>query len=386
LKKKRTQQRRSTSDLIGRHNEGGSILGREQRAQALAKQTATLRTIQEKEHEAPAPKPRRNSFENISRPTVVLGADVSRAMKWADSFDQPKNRAEKPVEKPKMLPETPRPTVEAQPAPAQKAHKAPVPEMKTQEIPREPLVPPKVQDLRVTTPEPKGPVLLSPDSPIHKTPEKQKSPPNKFKKFFGGKSKEEKAAKRTSRAMSPLPPSPTPVAVQPQPPAKPSPPRVMARTPEPKAPSPGPQEPKEWEEDFDGTHRTEPSITASLPAPAIADDYEPAPPPTVPISSAFTKEPATPDRSDDEDLDRWAQIRKRAGKRAINRVVAPENGDSDEIAEVNVPRVRQATNTTSPRSKIPVKVADEEDEESVDARVARIRKRVQELTAGMGDD
>jgi hypothetical protein len=29
---------------------------------------------------------------------------------------------------------------------------------------------------------------------------------------------------------------------------------------------------------------------------------------------------------------------------------------------------------------------DEEDEESVDARVARIRKRVQELTAGMGDD
>jgi hypothetical protein len=32
------------------------------------------------------------------------------------------------------------------------------------------------------------------------------------------------------------------------------------------------------------------------------------------------------------------------------------------------------------------KVADEEAEESVDARVARIRKRVQELTAGMGDD
>ena len=55
---------------------------------------------------------------------------------------------------------------------------------------------------------------------------------------------------------------------------------------------------------------------------------------------------------------------------------------SDEVADVNVPRVRQ--NTASPKRK--VLKPDEEDEESVDARVARIRKRVQELTAGMGDD
>jgi hypothetical protein len=38
----------------------------------------------------------------------------------------------------------------------------------------------------------------------------------------------------------------------------------------------------------------------------------------------------------------------------------------------------------SPKRK--VLKPEEEDEESVDARVARIRKRVQELTAGMGDD
>jgi hypothetical protein len=57
---------------------------------------------------------------------------------------------------------------------------------------------------------------------------------------------------------------------------------------------------------------------------------------------------------------------------------------TDEIAGVDVPRVRQVTLGDSPKRK--VLKPDEEDEESVDARVARIRKRVQELTAGMGDD
>jgi len=95
-------------------------------------------------------------------------------------------------------------------------------------------------------------------------------------------------------------------------------------------------------------------------------------------------------------MDRWAQIRKAAGQRALNRVVAPpkNNGDSSEVGEVNIPRTRQvlATGTgMSPPRKVggggrgPLR-PDEEDEESVDARVARIRKRVQELTAGMGDD
>ena len=74
----------------------------------------------------------------------------------------------------------------------------------------------------------------------------------------------------------------------------------------------------------------------------------------------------------------------------MNRVVAPpkNNGDSSEVAEVNIPRTRQVTAASPPRKlagRAPLR-PDEEDEESVDARVARIRKRVQELTAGMGDD
>jgi hypothetical protein len=57
--------------------------------------------------------------------------------------------------------------------------------------------------------------------------------------------------------------------------------------------------------------------------------------------------------------------------------------------DVNIPRVRQpAVAAGSPkRAKVvPTNKVDDEEEESVDARVARIRKRVQELTAGMGDD
>ena len=384
--KKRTQQRRSTPDL-SRHDDHHIGLGREQRAQALAKQSANLRTIQEKEPETPMPKLRRRSIETNNRPSVLLGADVSRAMKWADSYQPPKTdkpRAEVPAEKPKALPEPPKTQVQAQPIAPQP--KAVVPEKTpTQEIPREPIVPPKVGDIRASTPEPKGPVLLSPESAMQKSPEKQKSPPNKFKKFFTGKSKEEKAAKRASRAMSPLPTSPTTAVTQPQPPVKPEPPRSISRTPEPRSPTPLPQEPKEWQEDFDGTHQQEMTSSSAPVVPAVEEDYEPAPAPTVPIVPTFQKEEAA-GPSDDEDLDRWAKIRRRAGQRALHRVVAPP-GDDDEIAAVDVPRVRQSSNNTDPlHSKIPVKVADGEDEESVDARVARIRKRVQELTAGMGDD
>lgn len=129
-----------------------------------------------------------------------------------------------------------------------------------------------------------------------------------------------------------------------------------------------------------------PTVPSVPPASVPEEDYEPAPAPTVPIAPAYPKEDKS-ERSDDDDLDRWAQIRLRAGQRALHRVVAPPAED-DEITAVDIPRVRQPTNTSSPktRSKIPVKVTDDEEEESVDARVARIRKRVQELTAGMGDD
>jgi hypothetical protein len=311
-------------------------------------------------------------------------------MRWADSYDQPKPekpRVQEPVKESKALPEAPKPEVQILAAPVPEKPAVAPEKPPVQEIPREPLVPPKVQDIRATMPEPSGPVLLSPESALRRTPEKQKSPPNKFKKFFTAKSKEEKAAKRSSRAMSPLPPSPTPAPVHPHSTVtKPDPPRPVARTPEPRAPSPLPPDPKEWQEDFDGAHRPEPP-TPSIPPTSVPDEeYEPAPPPTVPTAPAFHKDDAS-ERSDDEkDLDRWAQIRLRAGQRALHRVVAPPD-DDDEIAAVDVPRVRQATNTSATsRSKIPIKVTDEEDEESVDARVARIRKRVQELTAGMGDE
>jgi hypothetical protein len=60
--------------------------------------------------------------------------------------------------------------------------------------------------------------------------------------------------------------------------------------------------------------------------------------------------------------------------------------DDDEVMDVNIPRVRQPAVTGSPKRAHVTPKADDEAEESVDARVARIRKRVQELTAGMGDD
>jgi hypothetical protein len=84
--------------------------------------------------------------------------------------------------------------------------------------------------------------------------------------------------------------------------------------------------------------------------------------------------------SEDSELDRWAQIRKTANARALNRNVAPSKDDDDIV--VNIPRTRVVV-PASPKRK-PMKGSDEE-EETVDARVARIRKRVQELTAGMGD-
>ena len=164
---------------------------------------------------------------------------------------------------------------------------------------------------------------------------------------------------------------------------------------------------KEWEEDFDGTHRQEsatptpqkpekflPKVTTSqidtyIPVPQVekyvplkVEEYRPATPPTIPI----TKRSETPTRDrtpEDEDLDRWAQIRKAAGQRALNRAVAPPKNHPEDVSEVNIPRTRPAI-VNPKRGKGPLK-PDEEDEESVDARVARIRKRVQELTAGMGD-
>jgi len=396
---RRTTQRRSTSDLIGRREENGTTIGRDMRAQALAKQTATLRTINEKEREPPAPVVRRKSIEYNGRPSIMLGAEVSRAMKWADSFDSTKperpERAEKPrVEKREeqkvreeenSLPERPQPAPQVQPKP-----KAPEPVVeKPQEIPREPLTVPKVEIPRSKTPEPpapvKRPVLLEPEAAFNKPADKNKSPPRSgLKKFFGGKSKEEKAAKRGSRVMSPVPPSPVPTYETPE--LDSAPPPVVR--PAARSVTPVPASVAEWESDFDGTHREE----ATTPTPAKQESYEPAPAPVVRSITPTPERPSTPPRardtpprertSEDNDLDRWAQIRKQAGQRALNRAVAPPR-DGDDIAEVNVPRVRQ--NTSSPKRGKPVKVGDEEDE-SVDARVARIRKRVQELTAGMGDN
>jgi hypothetical protein len=406
-------KRRSTSDLGRHHDEQGSVIGREMRAQALAKQSATLRTIRERQHEdLPRPQPRRKSIEYNGRPSIALGADVSRAMRWAEGLDtnnkveyrrveksrvpDPKVEIAKPPQIEKLVPQPQQPKVVPTPVqvPVQLQTK---PVQQIQEIPREPVVAPKVQNVRSKSPEPTypvhGPVLLSSEPSYNKVPEKQKSPPNKLKKLFGGKSKEEKEAKRVSRVTSPLPPSPTPAAVQPNL----NPPVATA----PRAPSPAPPSTKEWETDFDGTHRSEvitpiPPISENyntnvtprnsethLPSKPV-EEYRPATPPTIPIVRSET--PTRERNSDDEELDRWAQIRRNAEKRRNAAAAsAPQRNSaisSDDAAEVNVPRVRQ--NAASPKRK--VLKPDEEDEESVDARVARIRKRVQELTAGMGDD
>ena len=466
---RRAQQRRSVSDLGVHKTEQGSLMAREARAQALAKKSATLRTIQEtgpSTNDLPPPPARRQSAEYNGRPSIMLGADVSRAMKWAEGnyeyredkddrrkIEVPKPApVEKPIEKPKTLtvptpkpapapvvvppkPSTPPPKLEFQPVvkielPAPKKSGIPVakrgePENDVvQEIPREPKVLPKVNVPRSKSPEPRakspeprvnrpeppaskgpGPILLAPDpKPTYLKPtEKDKAQSSKFKKLFGSsKSKEEKDTKRVSRAMSPMPPSPTTAkaqAIQYLSSTKPtvSEPKVVtpARSPSPVLPvTPSV---KEWEEDFDGTHRkdslsTQPSQppetfkSAPIPAPAtpvVIEEYVPATPPTIPIVRSET--PSRDRSSDDESLDRWAQIRKNAGQRALTRPAATaRNGSSDEIIEVNVPRVRQVSLGDSPKRK--VLKPDEEDEESVDARVARIRKRVQELTAGMGDD
>ena len=446
LAKKKSQQRRSTSDLIGRHHEdgGGTLVGREMRAQALAKQSATLRTIKEKEREGNVPeppRPRRKSVEYNGRPSVLLGAEVTRAMKWADGNLEAPSQVRKPVgggrledrtdekmkvvekvmEKPKVLPEKPQPQLQPQPQPTQRLEKPqpqeprpetvyqtadliapppppPVAKKEPVEEIAKPKELPKVQPPRSITPEPtsapaqlkvsvSGPVLLSPDSAGYKSSDRTTSPPSKFKKFFGGgKSKEEKAAKRASRVSSPIPPSPTPPVIQPK--------VVEPPTPEPRAPSPIP-EAKHWDDHFDGTHREEeipitpmkPDDYARVVSQQQQEDYRPATPPPVPTFRA-----EIPVRtSEDEDRDRWAQIRKAAGQRVLNRNVAPpprvhDNDDDEDIMDVNIPRVRQPTTVASPKRVKVTPKADEEEEESVDARVARIRKRVQELTAGMGDD
>jgi hypothetical protein len=405
------RKRRSTSDLISRpHDEYGSITGREMRAQALAKQSATLRTISETQREVSVPKPRRKSLEYNGRPSVMLGAEVSRAMKWADSFERMGN-GRRDYNEAKALPERPQPQAQSQPLKVQEKEDERVvqPTTTTQtidlrserihEIPREPKEPPKVAIPTPRSPEVKpatalspatGPVLLPTDtsihnSSIHKSPEKPRSPPtgNKFKKFFTGKSKEEKAAKRTSRVTSPIPPSPTPAPTQPQ--LKSNTLQPMSRTPEPRAPSPSIQpsvnETKEWDDEFDGTHRLEPNIPAQPTSYTAEEDYRPATPPSVPTFRAST--PTRERTSDEAERDRWAQIRKAAGQRALHRNVAPVK--DDEIDEVNIPRIRNAERGASPMRGGKVG-SEEEDEESVDARVARIRKRVQELTAGMGDD
>jgi hypothetical protein len=417
---------------LGRYRgeEQGSVVGRDMRAQALAKQSATLRTIKEREQEPLRQPlaPRRNSVEYNGRPSIMLGADVSRAMRWAEGgfeMDRSRNLEKSKIpEKPKVVekPRAPEPKVVEQkppqvlpPKPQQtQLPPPPVPPSKTpavtklpeenkmQEIPREPTLAPKVQVARSKTPEPMypstipGPVLLD---PYNKPSEKQRSPPSsKLKKLFGGKSKEEKEAKRVSRAMSPIPTisSPTPIITQPK---FLNPPPVA--TSEIRAPSPV----KEWEDDFDGTHRHDPvppkpesynsksNSEIHLPikptTTTVEEVYRPATPPSIPIVRSETP---TSQKSEDEELDRWAQIRKAAGQRALNRHVAPpkNNSSSENVSEVNIPRMRQNTNSTTASGGSPILrkavKSDEEDEESVDARVARIRKRVQELTAGMSDD
>jgi hypothetical protein len=383
--------------------------------------------------------------EYNGRPSVMLGAEVTRAMKWADgNFEAPSQErkpigrsglgiktddklkvVEKVMEKPKALPEKPQPKLQSQPLPQpqQRLEKPqpqqprpdtvyqtadliapPPPPPVAKKVPAEeiqkPKELPKVQPPRSVTPEPtsapaqskasvSGPVLLSPDSASYKSADRTRSPPSKFKKFFsGGKSKEEKAAKRASRVSSPIPPSPTPPVVQPKVVAAPP-------TPEPRAPSPIPES-KHWDDDFDGTHREEegpitpmkPDDYARVVSQQQQEDYRPATPPPVPTFRA-----ETPVRtSEDQDRDRWAQIRKAAGQRVLNRNVAPpaprvhSDDDDEDIVDVNIPRVRQPTTAASPKRVKVTPKTDEEEEESVDARVARIRKRVQELTAGMGDD
>jgi hypothetical protein len=466
---KRAHQRRSVSDLGVHKTEQGSLMAREARAQALAKRSATLRTIQERgpsgDETLDPPRARRQSAEYNGRPSIMLGADVTRAMKWAEgNFEYREDKIDrrngekprqtlapvkKPIEQPKILivptpkpapvvvappkPQTPPVKIEF-PAPvkielpALKKSEIPVfkrPEPKSniiQEIPREPKVAPKVHVPRSKSPEPRakspeppastarGPVLLAPDpKPTYLKPaEKDKVQPRKLMKFLGGtRSKEGKEAKRASRSMSPMPPSPTTAKAQAieylntTKPVSESKDITPARAP---SPIPPVSSIKEWEDDFDGTHRND-SITTKatqpstevfkstpqtsqthLPAPSkppVLEDYVPATPPTIPIVRSET--PTRERSSEDDSLDRWAQIRKTAAQRALTRNVAPQrNGSSDEIAEVNVPRVRQVVLNDSPNRK--VLKPDEEDEESVDARVARIRKRVQELTAGMGDD
>lgn len=431
-------------------------MGRDLRAQALAKQSATLRTIKEKPHEIRGELPsRRKSVEYNGRPSIMLGADVSRAMRWAEGgFDMERQRSEKPVpEKPKVVEKKVEPRVVAE-IKVEKVVEKPQEQIKSplpskvptyqgpavtklpdtdamQEIPREPTSAPKVQVARSKTPEPNviqrsrtpepkfqiprsktpepgyGPILLDPSTSYtgNKLPENKKSPPSKLKKLFGGgKSKEEK---RMSRAMSPIPPdsSPTPVITQP---SNSNATNKFLNAPIPAVEQRARSPVQEWEEDFDGTHRhdlptTKPESYKSKSTPqtseihlpikpsAVAEDYRPATPPSIPIARSET--PTSVKTSEDEELDRWAQIRKAAGQRALNRNVAPPrtNKSVEDVTEVNIPRIRQNTNsstasTSPPRRKGLKAEEDKEEEESVDARVARIRKRVQELTAGMSDD
>jgi hypothetical protein len=331
-------------------------------------------------------------------------------MRWAEGYEYERPKPEKKLDKSQLQPEKPQPPRPMQsqaPPKVEPVVKVSEPEKNViEEIPREPALPPKVQVQKSITPEPapQGPVLLAPDTSYHKISDKQKSP-NKFMKFFGGKSKEEKESKRASRAisplpraMSPLPPAPSPVPEEPKI-KNPTPP--AARTP-PRAPSPAPvADTKEWEEEFDGTHRldttpmsppkseaweskTEPETSETLlPKPPKIEEYR-SPTPPAPVPTIQSETPTQERTPESEEMDRWAQIRKAAGQRTLNRMVAPPKATPDEI-EVNIPRMRQTSASPKRGTKVPPKQEGEE-EESVDARVARIRKRVQELTAGMNDD
>jgi len=406
------------------------------RAQQLAKQSATLRTIKEREMEPLAPPPqRRRSVEYNGRPStsvMPLSAEISRAMRWAESgvdsrpverprvYERPK-AAELPpppaaITPPAAAP-TPTPKPKIEPVKVDLPAKVPEKVASLQEIPREPTVAPKVHQFqRSKSPEPAPvarPVLLSPDTAYRsKSPEpKRPNQPNKLKKLFGGgKTKEEKEAKRASRAISPLPPQTPPQSSQnraqsPLPPIAQSTAAAVVATPRQPGPAPPVVESKDLYSDFDGIHRVESTTptpewvpsTASKPdpesyitKPAVKEPHLDSPAPAPIIRSATPTHERT---SSDDEMDRWAQIRKAAGQRALNRVVAPpKNGDTDIVAEVNVPRTRLASGgaggvgASPPRKGRGPLRPDEEEEESVDARVARIRKRVQELTAGMGDD
>jgi hypothetical protein len=181
------------------------------RAQALAKQSATLKSIKERGSEVEIPTVRRPSAEYNGRPSMHLGVDVSRAMKWADTYDRGDMRrvdqtltdGSRGISRgPSPIRQTPRPSPLASQVELPKVEgkedvkvtpympptvpavavgvALPVSAAKPQ------LIPPTSETSKPQTPE-KRPVLLEPESSLKN--DKTASPPSKFKKFFGGKSK-----------------------------------------------------------------------------------------------------------------------------------------------------------------------------------------------------